>query len=179
LYAEDEADAVPTSVSSVTDAGLQAQLYLSDRIIVPAEAMRDLDDLDATVNAPSWGQTSWRAFRALHAYASALASSDDPGSFWSWCANSGHPLAWPATNKKLAMQESESVQANATLRNARVLPVSTSVSADGTIYMGAHIKIAQGGGNLAPRIYFHVDGANAQVHVGFFGPHKYMPNTKT
>lgn len=179
LYADVEDDAIPTSASSVTDAGLQAQVHLADRLVLPDEAMRDLDVLDATVTAPSWGQTSWRAFRALHAYASALNSEDNPGSFWTWCATSGHPLVWPATNKKLAMKESESVEANPALRAARMLPVSTAVSPDGKIYMDAHIKIAQGGGNLAPRIYFHVDGPNAKVHVGFFGPHKYMPNLKT
>lgn len=172
---------VPSEASNPSDAAAKAQRYLADRLIVPDEALRSLDELDNTVTAPAWGQTSWQAFRALHAYACAIADSHGPnaGSFWTWCENSRHPLAWRATDKKLSMTESETVENNTTLRRHRILPVSHDVDPGGTIYMPANIKIATGGGNLAPRIYFHVDAANARVHVGFFGPHKFMPNTRT
>lgn len=171
----------PLSASSLSQAAEQAQLYLTDRLVLPAEALRDLEDLDATVNAASWGQTSWLAFRALHAYASAMAAGEDPGSFWTWCANSGHPLAWRATKKKLAMVESDAVskKKKGTIYESRFLPISTAVAPDGLMYMESHIKVAEGGGPLAPRIYFHIEHEKSMVHVGFFGPHKYMPNTKT
>jgi hypothetical protein len=47
--------------------------------------------------------------------------------------------------------------------------------------MLAHLKIAEGGGPLAPRVYFHDDtrGPTGRVHIGFIGPHKYMENTRT
>lgn len=47
--------------------------------------------------------------------------------------------------------------------------------------MLSHLKIAEGGGDLAPRIYFYDDtgGPTGKVHVGFVGPHYLMPNTKS
>lgn len=170
---------LPSEASNPSDAAAKAQRYLADRLVVPEEALRSLDELDDTITAPAWGQASWQAFRALHAYACAIADGSNAGSFWTWCENSRHPLAWRATDKKLSMTESETVENNAALRRHRMLPVSKDVDQSGTIYMPAHIKIATGGGNLAPRIYFHIDAPNSLVHVGFFGPHKYMPNTKT
>lgn len=172
-------DEVPDEAESLSDAAAKAQLHLSDRLVLPDEALRDLNDLDSTVESKAWGQTSWRGLRALHAYAVDQAAGNNPGDFWHWCATSKHLLAWPATTKKLSMRESDTVENNSALRDARVLPVAAAVDGSGRIYMGAHLKIATGGGNLAPRIYFHWDPATAIVHVGFFGPHKYMPNTRT
>ena len=79
------------------------------------------------------------------------------------------------------MSESESVTNNRAQRAARNLPVDTAVSASGRIEMFAHLKVAEGGGNNIPRIYFHDDtrGPTGKVHVGFFGQHAYMENTKT
>jgi hypothetical protein len=59
--------------------------------------------------------------------------------------------------------------------------VSPEIDAKGSTIMEAHLKIAHGGGPLAPRIYLHDDtaGATGKVHVGFFGPHKYVPNKST
>lgn len=170
---------VPSEAESLSDAAAKAQQHLSDRLVLPDDALRDLADLDSTVESKAWGQTAWRGFRALHAYAVDQAAGHNPGDFWNWCATSRHPLAWPATTKKLSMRESDTVENNTSLRDARVLPVSPAVDGSGRIYMGAHLKIATGGGNLAPRIYFHWDPGTAAVHIGFFGPHKYMPNTKT
>ena len=34
------------------------------------------------------------------------------GSFWTWCEDSKHPLAWPATDEKLSMTESETIEAS-------------------------------------------------------------------
>jgi hypothetical protein len=47
--------------------------------------------------------------------------------------------------------------------------------------MPAHLKIAEGGGMLAPRLYFHDDtrGPTGKVHVGYIGPHEHMPNAGT
>lgn len=174
-----EDDPVPDRADNLSDAAIKAQLYLSDRLVLPDDALRDLENLDSTAESGAWGQTAWRGFRALHAYAEDQAAGVNRGSFWDWCATSKHPLAWPATPKKLSMTESETVENNTALRDARVLPISQDVTPDGKVYMPSHLKIATGGGNLAPRIYFHYDSNGAKVHIGFFGPHKYMPNTKT
>ncbi len=79
------------------------------------------------------------------------------------------------------MTESDTVKKNIGLSGRRVLPVSTEVDATGQILMLAHLKVAEGGGNLAPRIYFYDDtaGSTKKVHVGFVGPHYLMPNTKS
>ena len=70
---------------------------------------------------------------------------------------------------------------NSMLVGKRVLPVSTEVDLAGRVSMLAHLKIAEGGGNLAPRLYFYDDtaGATKKVHIGFVGPHYLMPNTKS
>ena len=78
------------------------------------------------------------------------------------------------------MTESETVQKNDKLMAARLFPVDKKVNAKGRVHMLAHLKIAEGGGSLAPRIYFYDDtgGATRAVHVGFVGPHYLVPNTK-
>lgn len=176
-----EADAhdIPETADNLSDAAAKAQLYLADRLVIPDAALRDLEELDSAIESQAWGQSSWRGFRALHAYAVDQANGVCLGSFWDWCSTSRSPLAWPAVAKKLSMRESETVQGNAKLRAARTLPVSREVSGDGLIYMPAHLKISAGGGNLAPRIYFHWDPAGMKVYVGFFGPHKYIPNSRS
>ncbi|MGW0359234.1 hypothetical protein ACWDXV_34020 [Nocardia nova] len=170
---------VPLSAANPTRAVEQARQYLSDRLVIPDEALSDLDKLDFSVNSGSWGRQAWRGLRALHAYACALAADGTTSSFWYWCKDSGHPLAWPASTKRLTMIESETVRNDKKLRAQRVLPVSTEVDRTGRIYMEAHLKVAEGGGNLAPRIYFHIDPGRAKVHIGYFGPHYNMKNTKS
>jgi hypothetical protein len=173
------APAVPAHASSPSEAFMLAQLYLSEYVDLPDGAARDLHDLDAAVEASAWGQTSWEGFRALHAYAQTLADGRSAGSFWTWCEKSAHPLAWRATSKKLAMGESKTVKDRAELRAKRVLPVSRELDGTGRCFMEAHLKIAEGGGPLAPRIYFIPSPKTGKVHVGFFGPHRHMPNTMT
>ena len=59
--------------------------------------------------------------------------------------------------------------------------MSRSVNAAGEIHMEAHLKIQTGGGPTIPRVYVFDDtkGSTASIHVGFFGPHDLMPNTRT
>lgn len=179
FFSSGDVDAPPATVSSLSEAAEQAMTYLADRLIIPREALHELDDLDATATSVAWGQTSWEGFRALHAYAVDRAAGWSGGGFWEWCANSGNLRAWRATDKKLAMVESPTVNNSPKLRRARIFRVSRDVDPSGTIYMQAHLKIATGGGNLAPRIYFHFDDVECKTHVGFFGPHKLVPNTKS
>ena len=79
------------------------------------------------------------------------------------------------------MTESDLVQNSSRFSSKRMLPISTEVDESGSILMLSHLKIAEGGGNLAPRVYFHDDigGATKKVHVGFVGPHYLMPNSKS
>jgi hypothetical protein len=77
------------------------------------------------------------------------------------------------------MSESESVRNSKSLWSSRLLPVDRAVDPLGRVHMEAHIKIAEGGGPLAPRIYFMHSMVTGKVHVGFVGPHKHMPNLRT
>jgi hypothetical protein len=76
------------------------------------------------------------------------------------------------------MNESEAVLNNPRLRQALRLPIDPAVDPSGMTEMFSHLKISEGGGPLAPRIYFYDDtkGSTGKVHVGYFGPHRNMPN---
>lgn len=176
----DDGRAVPDEVQDTSDAVLAAQMYLADWLVLPASAPRDLGGIDTGPNAYAWGNTTWRGLRALAAYAQDQASGWNRGGFWEWCA-SGPLLGWPATPKKLSMTESETVRNSRKWARARIFPVDRAVDPSGEIQMLAHLKISEGGGDLAPRVYFHDDtgGATGKVHVGLVGPHSLVENKST
>lgn len=171
---------IPDEVQDTSEAVLAAQTYLSDWLVIPDSAPRELDDIDAAPNAYAWGNTAWRGFRALAAYAEDRANGWSKGGFWAWCSE-GPLLGWPATTKKLSMSESETVQNSTRLSATRIFKVGSSVHPSGQITMLAHLKISEGGGPLAPRVYFHDDtgGSTGKVHVGLVGPHHLVPNKST
>ena len=169
--------ALPDEVSSISEAIEWARVL--PNISIHVQAPVEIDKLETPVNAGAWAKTLWRGLRALDAFASGLHSV--PGGFFEWCRDSNSPWVWPESSKKLAMRESESVMKNTRLRSARLLPVDEAVDPSGRIEMVAHLKIAQGGGPLAPRVYFYDDtsGVTKKVHVGYIGPHSNMPNLST
>jgi len=182
-YNQDDASvartvSLPSSALSLTEAAEFCRRHL-DGVILHSGACVDLEELDTAVESEAWGRTSWRAFRALHAYAKDAGDFD--GGFWQWCDRSMNLEAWTASAKKLAMSESETVTTSRKLMAQRTLPIDSEVDQSGRIKMEAHMKIAEGGGPNIPRIYFYDDtgGVTGKVHVGFFGPHSYMSNTKT
>ena len=60
---------------------------------------------------------------------------------------------------------------------ARELPVPTYVSSTGSVFMGAHFKIAQSG-LVSPRLhYYDATGIDGNVYVGYIGPH--LPTKQT
>jgi hypothetical protein len=173
-------DSIPDEVQDASEAVLAAQAYLSDWLVLPDAAVRDLANIDSAPEAYNWGNKIWRGLRALAAYAQDRDGGWDRGGFWEWCA-SGPLLGWPATSKKLSMTESETVRNNDKLSRSRVFTVDTDVDETGEMTMLAHLKISEGGGNLAPRVYFHDDsaGTTKKVHVGLVGPHYLVPNKST
>lgn len=172
---QDPGDALAASVSSPSDAARLARAHL-DRVVIPDSAIETIGEIDAAEESPAWGRSTWRALRALDAYAR---DADGAAGFWSWCANSGHPYAWPATPKKLAMNDSET--AMHAYGDDRRFKIDPRVDPSGEIVMEAHCKIAEGGGRLSPRVYFHDDtkGVTGLIHVGFIGPHRYVRNAST
>lgn len=171
-------DEAPDDAQSVGDAFLQAQIYLGDALALPDSAARDHERLDSSPNAGAWGNSTWRGLLSLAAYARAKKSGNHSGNFWAWCERG--TSSWPASSKKLAMSESETTSNNRRYTAARVFPVDPALDPSGERYMEAHLKISEGGGNLAPRVYFFddTDGATRAVHIGFVGPHDLVPNSK-
>jgi hypothetical protein len=175
--ASDPHTEVPSQANSPSEAVELAREHLAEFLRIPDAACVDIEDIDAAIESRAWGQTSWEGFRALAAYAEARRTRTFEGAFWNWC-ESGHPLAWRASSKKLSMVESESLRKDKVLWTKRMLPVDTSVDSSGRVRMEAHLKIAEGGGNLAPRVYFFFKDADSTMHVGYYGPHRNMPNSK-
>lgn len=79
------------------------------------------------------------------------------------------------------MTESETVQNSDRLNKTRFFEVDRDVDPSGEITMLAHLEISEGGGNLAPRVYFYDDtnGPTKQVHVGLVGPYYLVPGKST
>ena len=133
--------------------------------------------LDQYPQAESWARKSWRTLVALDEYAGARAGGWS-GDFRAWCIEPADsstavvPVGW------VALRESDSVNDNPKYRDARTLPVPTSLDDGGHIYMPAHVKIVEGG-RPAPRLHFHDDtsGATKKIYVGHLGPH--LPNDQT
>ncbi|MER7080758.1 hypothetical protein SAMN02982929_00519 [Saccharopolyspora kobensis] len=167
------------AITCTTDAIEVARMRLSDDLEIPESAPRELDDIDTATKASAWGHATWRGLRALAAYAKASRAGFE-GDFWTWCQR-GEPFAWQASTKTLAMKESSTVEKNPRLRRQREFEVAREVDQSGRIVMFAHLKISEGGGNLAPRVYFHDDtgGRTGKVHIGLIGPHYLVQNTKS
>lgn len=70
------------------------------------------------------------------------------------------------------------VASNTRLRAKRIFPVDRALCRSQKMFPQAHIKIAEGGGALAPRIYFHIAAGAGKVHIGYYGPHRNLPNTR-
>lgn len=174
----EDTTSIPDEVQDTSEAVLAAQTYLSQWLAVPETAVQELDDIDTAPNSYAWGNTTWRGLRALAAYAEDRANGWNAGGFWEWCA-SGPVLGWPATSKKLSMTESDYVQNS--LGRTRIFKVDPRVNESGEVTMLAHLKISEGGGPLAPRVYFCDDtnGPTNMVHVGLVGPHYLVPNKST
>lgn len=146
------------------------------KIVIPDDAPRDIEAIDQSLESQSWVRGIWKGLVALNEYASV--ASDFNGDFWMWCETSGHEWAWPASDKKLAMTESDDVKKNERFREMRRFSIDKAVHPGGKIPMYAHLKVAQGGGNNIPRIYFHDDtkGETGKVHIGLIGPHYLVKN---
>ncbi|MEO6091267.1 MAG: hypothetical protein ABIQ18_50015 [Umezawaea sp.] len=170
---------LPTGADSPSHAAALARQHLSDHLGFPPEACVDLDRIDNMPESRTWGDSAWRGFLALHAYGQALAAEENPGNFRAWCENSHHPHAWSPNTKKLAMSESKTVGRSGRMSAKRRFPVDRAYNAGGEVFMEAHLKIGVGRGTLLPRVYFVADRETAKVYVGYFGPHKNVPNTLT
>jgi hypothetical protein len=76
-------------------------------LVVHGEAGQSLEAIDQALESRNWVRSIWLGLVALNEYA--LVAADLNGNFWSWCADSASVWIWPATDKKLAMGESQDV----------------------------------------------------------------------
>ena len=165
----------PSTVSSFTDLVDTAKKYLN-RLAIPIDASQGLSDLDNALEGDVWAQSAWTGLRALQEYAER--PDDFSGGFWEWCEHGDPVYRWPASQKKLAMSESDTTTSDARLAAKRHFPVDIRMEASGKIDMASHLKVAEGGGGNIPRIYFLDDtrGTTQMIHIGFIGPHAHVPN---
>ncbi len=178
---DDLTDEIAEAEAQFTVAGvIEMARDRCDRVELPGPALREIDTLDADEKAADWARELWKALRALNAYAEE--SEFFQGGFWEWCehSNSKENL-WPATPKKLAMKESDTVRNDSRLWRMRRFLIDSKVSPNGYQHMEAHLKIAEGGGQHIPRLYFHDDakGRTGQIHIGFLGPHRLVQTSQS
>ena len=158
----------PEEVASVEEAITAARQHLSG-IVIPKGADSGTEELDQTLHSRTWGNSVWRGLVALNTYA--LQRNRNPGGFHEWCKDAESARVWSFGANKYAADESETVRRKENLRKSRIFPVSREIDSSESIYMGAHLKIANG--LLAPRLYFHDDtwGKTKKIHVGYIGRH--------
>ena len=150
-----------------------------ERVVIPDAALKELDALEADEKSGDWAREILRGLQALQAYANE--AEHFTGGFWEWCEHSNHSDTWNASPQKLAMSESDTVKNDGRLWRMRRFLISTEVEPNGYKHMEAHLKIAEGGGQHIPRLYFHDDakGRSGAMHVGFIGPHRLVPNSQS
>ncbi|MCD2187954.1 hypothetical protein [Actinomycetospora soli] len=164
----EDLDVAPVHARDCTDAAALARKHLGGYLVFPTSAGVDLELLDRQSAGAAWGEQAWRALRALAWYSRARSRDGVEADFFQWCWNSGHPMAWPASPRKLAMRESKSVMDR--------WPDTRTFDVDGEPrIVESHIKISSAG--LAPRIYFTWVERTRSVHVVYFGRH--LRNTMT
>lgn len=167
-------DSLPTAPPSVADTVVSAREHLDFVHIAP-----DVDavaaELDLHARSQLFAVKAWSALCALNAYGRARSSGDFQGSFYSWCSEPP-PGEQAISAGAVAMTESETVETDPALRNARLFAVPTAVSTAGTAFMPAHIKLVKRG-TPAPRLHFLDDVAGSgKVYVGYLGAH--LPTAK-
>ena len=127
-------------------------------------------ELDEHMKASTWASKAWRSARALDDYASRRVQGYDRN-FREFCLTPPQGV-YTVSAHQVALRESDSVSANARMRTERELPVPASVRPDGTIFMGAHIKLDHRG-TVSPRLHFHDDtgGSTGKIWIGYLGRH--------
>jgi hypothetical protein len=133
----------------------------------------ELDDFDPL---GTWAARTWDMLRVLDGYAAARHRGDFSKGVHAYLVHTppGQPGYAPGAH---TTQESDFVENSPKLRKLRVLPVPETVSPDGTIFMGAHFKIARKG-LVSPRMYYYDDaGQTEKIYVGYLGKH--LPTAHT
>lgn len=143
-------------------------------VVIPNEALQEIDQLDTLIASEVWAGDIIRLFASFEAYGMAKSFGEFRGGYFQWAKKKGD---YPST--KIAMTESESTRRSSELRDSRTFPIDTAVKESGQIEMFAHAKIQAKGSSQIPRVFFHDDtnGKTGKIHVGFIGPHSVVPTS--
>lgn len=133
-------------------------------------------DLDVTDTLGRSARKAWQALLALEDYARLKADSSFTGTVHDYCRETpGGCNGWSA--ERHAADESGPLKNNPRFAAARRLPVPSTVDASGTIFMGAHFKLAAHR-TISPRMHYHDDiVGTGKIYVGYLGRH--LPNAQT
>ena len=154
-------------IHSVNDAVKLARSQFSEKIVIPLQIDTTLNLLDDTTSSRSFGRRIYQGLLSLYRYAQD--SDQVAGGFKEWCMDGNFLYGW--SPEDYAASESWSVENDPKFRGQRKFPISTEVDPEGSIYMGAHLKISNA--RPAPRLYFYDDtqGRTKKIHVGYIGRH--------
>jgi hypothetical protein len=144
-------------------------------IVFTGEAKNALE-LDEYDPLGTWASKTWDMLRVLDGYANARGTGEFTQGVHAYLGQTppGRPGYSPGSH---ASQESDSVEQSPKFSKMRILPVPPEVYPDGSIFMGAHFKIARRG-LISPRMHYHDDTAKTgKVYIGYIGKH--LPNTQT
>lgn len=144
-------------------------------IVFTGDAQQALK-LDEYEQLGNWASKTWRALQALSDYASATNDGRCTTGVTEYLTNPPDDCRTFSANRH-ARKESESVTNTDRYAKQRTLPVPSEISETGTVFMGAHFKIAQAG-QISPRLHYY-DGTavSGYVYVGYIGPHLPTPRT--
>jgi hypothetical protein len=132
-------------------------------------------DLDAKDPLGRWASQAWKALRALDDYV-AWRKDGHSGSIDHYLSSTPQGMQGFSANRH-ASDETNTVRSTRKYSAPRMLAVPRSVDPSGTVFMGAHFKIAQSG-TTSPRLhYYDAYEADATIYVGYIGPHLVSPRT--
>lgn len=161
-------ETLPTAPPSVADVLVLAREELAYLHVGTTDAAAA--ELDLHSSCQLYAIKSWSALIALNAYACARVEGRFTNSFYAWCHEA--PAGEPAISANaVALVESQTVESNPTLREARIFTVPKEVDPSGRLFMPAHVKVVKRGAPC-PRLHFHDDtGRTGKVYVGYLGEH--------
>ncbi|MXP22976.1 hypothetical protein GIY30_16690 [Gordonia sp. HNM0687] len=133
-------------------------------------------ELDEKNPLDSWARKTWNALRALNDYCRVRTSSEFTGSVDDYIIQTPPGCVSIPPNSH-ARDETGATENHKQYGKARTFPVPVAVDAGGTLFMGAHVKIAKFG-SISPRMHYYNDATGTgKIYVGYIGPH--LPNFRT
>lgn len=127
-------------------------------------------EIDRRYPSGLYAKTLWQYVRVLHDFAEARATQGFSGNVHMYLTDD-HTTGTKCSPNRHAANESQTVLANPSWRQERVLPVPPSVSVSGSALMVAHFKPTHKD-TFAPRMHYLDDLAKSgKVYIGYIGKH--------